>query len=408
MRIKSVLLLLIVALGFVFLSAQAQDDGLDPGENAFGEITTPGETQFFALNVNTPATVEIEILGITAGFQPIVTVTDPGGLVVQTVSSSGEANVFLEVALTTIGLYTLEVSGANGSTGEFVVSVRAGEPLIPPTPLTVGELVTGSVDEAAPLARYSFGAFAADVLRLHITSQLSNSQPFIALQDAETGEIIAQGSLRLIGMSFRIPTGSTQYDVLLSHTGATGAEVFTICLEMETGSVRCPGSAAPTSVPPTLVPVILPTLPTSGVCVLATVSTTSVNIRQAPNLNAAILGQLPFNATATVLGRLADASWYYVNYNGITGWVSATVVRTGGNCTVLPTVVAPTNTPTRTPTPTGTLTTTTTATATATETGLPPTNTPTATPTETTVPPTNTPTATPTETTIPPEVTAST
>ena len=53
----------------------------------------------------------------------------------------------------------------------------------------------------------------------------------------------------------------------------------------------------------------------------------SVNIRRTPNLTGADLGTMPSGATATYLGQTSTDSrgvdWYYVNYNGTTGWVSS-------------------------------------------------------------------------------------
>ena len=53
----------------------------------------------------------------------------------------------------------------------------------------------------------------------------------------------------------------------------------------------------------------------------------SVNIRRTPNLTGADLGTMPSGATATYLGQTSTDSrgvdWYYVNYDGTTGWVSS-------------------------------------------------------------------------------------
>jgi len=43
-----------------------------------------------------------------------------------------------------------------------------------------------------------------------------------------------------------------------------------------------------------------------------------LNIREAPNLNARILGQIPNGATMQIKGQNGD--WYLVNYNGIEGY----------------------------------------------------------------------------------------
>ncbi len=70
-----------------------------------------------------------------------------------------------------------------------------------------------------------------------------------------------------------------------------------------------------------------------------------------------------------VLGRLPDATWYQVTVNGVTGWVSGTVVRVGGNCGAVAIIIPPTLAPTI-PGPTATPTSTTLFTATPTSTAI--------------------------------------
>lgn len=61
--------------------------------------------------------------------------------------------------------------------------------------------------------------------------------------------------------------------------------------------------------------------PVSGDVVTATPFT--VNIRTAPTVESERLGRLPAGQSAEVIGRNADSTWWQINYNGITGWVSA-------------------------------------------------------------------------------------
>ncbi len=56
--------------------------------------------------------------------------------------------------------------------------------------------------------------------------------------------------------------------------------------------------------------------------IVTTVAT--VNLRSQPNTSGAILDKIPFRGTAQVVGRNANNSWWEVNYNGLTGWVSST------------------------------------------------------------------------------------
>ncbi len=80
--------------------------------------------------------------------------------------------------------------------------------------------------------------------------------------------------------------------------------------------------------------VVLPTMPTSGECVVATQGQDRVNVRELPSTTAAIIAVLnpsdlyPAFATFTHDGEV----WYLVSL----GWVSSSVIRTGGSCNKLP------------------------------------------------------------------------
>lgn len=56
------------------------------------------------------------------------------------------------------------------------------------------------------------------------------------------------------------------------------------------------------------------------------VATTTVNIRSGPAVRFGVMGRLTQLATANIVGRNADTSWWQINYAGIVGWVSATFV----------------------------------------------------------------------------------
>ena len=72
---------------------------------------------------------------------------------------------------------------------------------------------------------------------------------------------------------------------------------------------------------------------------------TAINVRSGPGTNYNIVGQLASGTTGLVIGRLPDNSWFQVNVNGMLGWVSATVVIVGGNCSGVSVVVPPTVAP---------------------------------------------------------------
>lgn len=96
----------------------------------------------------------------------------------------------------------------------------------------------------------------------------------------------------------------------------------------------CPLTIAPEP-PPVVVdpPLTLPDLPTSGACVLATIDTDPVNIRESPSTSAAIVGQLNPADTGNVIyvSTAGGGVWYQIEG----GWVAGWVTRRGGDCSTL-------------------------------------------------------------------------
>jgi hypothetical protein len=115
-----------------------------------------------------------------------------------------------------------------------------------------------------------------------------------------------------------------------------------------------------------------PTIPDDGVCRVLT--DVGINFRSEPTTTRDnVITVLPGGTLVPVSGRLGDNSWWQVNYNGRSGWLSGNPQFTTlyGNCSTVPVrnVVINTPVPTSTPFPTAT-----------------PTRTPTATPTYTVTP----------------------
>lgn len=390
---QSVFLTLLVAMavGLFSIPVFAQTITATPvsiGENKTGEVTAAAPVVNYALTVTNPQMASLQVISLTPGFLPTLRVLTFDGVVQQNVTNLNNATLIQTTAgFTAAGQYLLEVGGANGSVGQFVLSVQGGPELPPPMPLVVGLPISTAVEPEAPFQFFSFLASPSDVLLLNVKADnvgntTPGSGPLITLRDAATNNVLATSSTRLIGSRLRIPPGTTNYLLEVSHGGSASTEPFTVCLAPESGTITCPGdipaisvvptaALPPTVAPPTPTPYVPPFIPPAGPCMVASSRGQTINIRSGPGLEFAIIGQLAPGVTAPVQARMPDSSWYQINLNGIVGWVSATVVIAGGNC--LGVTVATLPPPA---TPTGTLTAAATATATSTET---PTATPTAT-----------------------------
>ncbi|MBE2271222.1 MAG: SH3 domain-containing protein [Anaerolinea sp.] len=364
------------------------------GENVTGEISPATPRAVFSLSIDMPQNVVIQVLSLGSQLEPTFRVIDPSGVVLQGVdNATGRSNVEATVSLTGIGAYRIEVAGSFGTSGGFLLSIREGDPLDAPEPLLPGDAITERVDANATRQAYLIDGNPSGFLVLIAESRSGNTSPVFLLRSGEGGDLLGSAGATLGGARFRLPPGDTSYLLEVLFSGA--ASDYFVCLENENGAVRCPGSSTPISVNPTVVipptqPVFatstlpplatsipLPTINPTGACMVATAGTTTVNVRSGPGTNFSILTQLSPFQTGLVLGRLADGTWYQINVNSITGWVSGTVVRVGGMCAAISIIIPPTLTPTATLpmtfTPSATLMATNTPTATATLPGPQPT-----------------------------------
>ena len=71
---------------------------------------------------------------------------------------------------------------------------------------------------------------------------------------------------------------------------------------------------------------------------IATATPFAVNVRTGPSTSASKLATMPIGATAPIIGRTADSTWWQVNFNGIVGWVSAqyAVIQQNANINNIP------------------------------------------------------------------------
>ena len=60
-------------------------------------------------------------------------------------------------------------------------------------------------------------------------------------------------------------------------------------------------------------------------------ATANLNIRSGAGVTFSRLSILPNNATATIIARNANNTWWLVNYNGVTGWVSSSFIALPSN-----------------------------------------------------------------------------
>lgn len=380
-------------MGVVSVSAQGTTLPINVGDNQTGSISAGAAAVSYALTINAPQNVNVQVFAISTGFQPALLVLDPSGIALAQVNSV-TTSASAAVSLSTPGTYSVIVGTANGQPGQFLISVQQGGPIVPPVALQPGVPQTSQVSAVDSLRAFSFSGVTNDSLIINVLSTTgATTGPIVRLKDALTGQTLALSGARLTSASFRVPpagVAAANYIVEVSHGGSPGAEAFSICVEGATTGSPCPasGGSGPVVVVPTAAPQIVPTavatqfrpvsIPANGPCSVASSQGSAINVRSGPSTTFPAIAQLPNNQVALVVGRLPDGSWYQVNYSGLTGWISGSVIIVGGLCgsvpNVTPTPVPPNITVTQIPslTPTATATATLPPTATLTPTSPPP------------------------------------
>ncbi len=347
-------------MGSLRLGAQAAGTPINIGENKTGQVLDAAVPVQYSVTVAAPMSINVQLLAITPGFAPDFRVLDPSGLIILDGGNPGTQTIVQGVPnLSSPGVYIIEVRSANNTPGQYLISVQPGAPLAPPQTLTPGFPLNGLVSAQTTRQAYSFSGTSSDVQLLSVRSLGESSNPVVSLRDAGSGETLGLTSARLVGVVYRVPALPGDYLVEVLHSGGSGSESYVICLATESGSVTCPGGSPaqilpaqpsatpffiqPTQPPPTFAPVVINP---NGPCQVASARGQTINVRSGPGTNYSIVGNLPPNGVGLVLGRLPDNSWFQVNVNGILGWVSATVVILGGNCSGVSVVVLPTAIPT--------------------------------------------------------------
>ncbi len=323
MRVFTVMILLLLRL-------QTVPTPINPGENLTGEISSANPE--YSLTVTAPGSMIVQILPLTDNAPNFRVVDAAGFVLAEGVPTEGETIVTAAAALPTAGTYRIIVEGVIGT--QYVISVGEGEIIPPPTPLIMGERVSGSVETAAPAKLYALRGDG--VLFFSVTAEYAAAAPVITVYDG-AGDVIALIGASVQGATLRLPGSTAGYIIMIAHGGSNRIERYSLCAELAAGSTPCPAyepppeatsepadSSAPTPIPPNACAVH-----PSGVV---------VNMRSQPTLTAEIVAQLTVDAVAPVLGTSPDGIWWLIIYEQMTGWVSSSVTAVTGDCESIQTV----------------------------------------------------------------------
>ena len=174
------LFLLICSLLVLTVPVAAQSSDLTYGTTVTGDTDTQ-----YQFNANAGDLVNVQAIGLSAGFTPVLTLLDTSQH--QAAQSSGDplalGSTTLDYTIPLSGKYTLDVGSLDGGTGHFVLTL-AGSPIIPPRALAQG---TSAVSVSTTARVYQFSAPA----ELHITPAKPNLD-FSAIVRDPAGAIAAE------------------------------------------------------------------------------------------------------------------------------------------------------------------------------------------------------------------------
>jgi hypothetical protein len=157
--------LLMMSMGRLWLPAAAQDNRLTDGVTVRGRIDTPDSEERWSFEAIAGDVVALSVEPQTDGFVPRLTVTDPQGQLLMTVSypSSQQGEFRFTLGISQSGLHVVRVRSDMQTTGEYTLGLTVIEPgqagtvqsSPAPIPLTMGTSVRGRLTRATPLMRYA-------------------------------------------------------------------------------------------------------------------------------------------------------------------------------------------------------------------------------------------------------------
>jgi uncharacterized protein YraI len=345
----AILLFIFVLVSLLIVPASAQPSIIIAGTGLVGQINDTSPLSLFVFSGLEGELISVKLFGLTAGFTPTLAFLNASQQTVGTAVGSDGA-LTLATILPSDGNYSLLIGSLNGQPGEFAIRVDSnitGQPF----PLVAGEQLRAEVPAGGNPQILTFDAGSAGFLMqlgdpsgMDTAGKLRFSAQIVSANDGLLAEYHGiYGALTAIpGDAGRIyavvgaasPEDTGSLDIVLLSPGAASTSVSGDDTSGSTSS-----SSSDTPGPVQTPEVTGPSTTTSGTggCVV-TAGPNGVNIRGGDGTNFAPVGQIEPNGQRPATGRNANASWYAIDVNGTTGWVSAQVVTLSGECGNLPVV----------------------------------------------------------------------
>ncbi len=332
----------LVLSGNIIHFAHAQDnaEAIAFGENKQGQVVA-NQATLYMLNVESGDVADITVLAFD--FVPTVQILDQTQAAIEFSheNESDETTIQLQHSFATSGTYYLAIRAKDAaSSGLFAISLARGERNLPAgVPLGAGQALEGTVIDAQTPSVFDFATNPEQIVNVHIRSLTDGYHPTATIL-TEQGEVVGSFSNpRLLGITFTLAPGNENLKLVVEQGSFSAPATFEVSLATATDtSTPAPvatqspsdGNGNSGNSTPDL-GVGLATAPTTGCYVSVNQRT---NIRSGGSTSHPIIAVLGVDGFLAVTGyNSANSTWYQVAIpDGRIGWMSATVVQTGGNC----------------------------------------------------------------------------
>ncbi|MEO8397757.1 MAG: hypothetical protein ABI700_32480, partial [Chloroflexota bacterium] len=185
--------LLALAVGITPLSAQqAELQPIQTGQNAIGELTVENGAASYFLTVSGGETVALQVFALSPGFAPRLRVLNSADVEILVLANPASLiSLSASVSFPDAGGYTIEVTGENGTLGQFLLSLQPGVPLPEPTALLLDQSLSHTVGTATPVRIYRFSALTEASLPLTLLTESPDASVRLRLSDEATDRTIA-------------------------------------------------------------------------------------------------------------------------------------------------------------------------------------------------------------------------
>ena len=370
-------IILVIVVGLLISSGVvlAQGGALTYGSNTLGSLTAAAPLAFYTFNGSTDDLVTIQVIGISPGMVPGISLNSPSQQQLANSSSDpfgiGDGQeARLSLRLPQDGIYTILISNVNGSPGDFLLRL-AGTPGTAGMDVPPGGPANANIaPNVAQIVNVPANPTAAQTL--DVSTQTPGFGFRVGVRHPN-GQVIAllTGDAQSSATS-NLPAGQGNYTLeILSLTPDVPGAVTVLVLPVGAQTVP-PPTTDQQPAPPAATEEVVPAGGQQGanngaqpgVCMISTNG--NVNLRSGPGTNFNIVGTLSAGMSLPVVG--VNNGWFAVDVNGALEWAFGGVVSVSGPCNNLPLVQPGAAPPQTTQGVTGSSTPTMTATATATAT----------------------------------------